>query len=165
MFLNHNIDLVFDDIPQPFIEDRCSVYASAVHRKLHALGNCMSFIDGTAIGIDRPEGDQLLQRVAYNSHKRKHAIKFRDITSPCGLVLHLAGPIERRRHDWTLFVRSGIDRWMGTALNVHGIRYVIYGDSGYAQRFYLATPFMGSNLSSAEKEFNKAMSASRETVK
>ena len=42
-----------------------------------------------------------MQRVAYNGHKRKHAMKFQGVTSPCGLALHLSGPLEGRRHEWT----------------------------------------------------------------
>lgn len=82
----------------------------------------MPFSDETVIGISRPGRHQLLTFGAYNGHKRKHAITFQGITSLCSLLLHLVGPIEGQRYDWTIFVRSGIEEWVGTALNVHGIR-------------------------------------------
>lgn len=41
--------------------------------------------------------------VACNEHKHKHTIKFHAVTTPDGLALHVYGPIEGGRHDWTLY--------------------------------------------------------------
>ena len=78
--------------------------------------------------------------------------------------MHLHGPMEGRRHDWTLFLQSEIDEYMEMLLCVDGLQYAMYGDAGYRTRLFLDTPFSGSNLSDIEKAFNKAMARSRVTV-
>ncbi len=101
-------DLIQGKISSLFIESRASLYAASVHAKTSALESCVGFIDGTVIGIARPcDSDQ--QNVAYNGHKRKHAMNFQVVSTPDGLFLHTFGPIEGRHHDWTLYMQSGIE--------------------------------------------------------
>ena len=128
-----------------------------------ALPNCVGFIDGTVIGIARPKG-QRRRRVVYNGHKRKHALKYQAVNTPDGLMLHAAGPMEGRRHDWALDVDSGIETVLPGVLEVAGTRYCLYGDSGYSRRWYLEVPFQGSQLTGAQSAFNGAMSGVRITV-
>jgi nuclease HARBI1 len=101
--------LITGDMQRGFMEARVGFYATAIARKGNALQNCVGFIDGTVIGIARP-GDSEIQRIAYNGHKRKHAMNFQAVTAPDELVLHAYGPLEGRRLDWTLYVRSEMDR-------------------------------------------------------
>ena len=138
-------------------------YASSIYEKYHALKNCVGFIDGTVIGIARPKGYEL-QRAAYNGHKRKHALKFQALNSPDGLVLHVYGPIEGRRHDWTMYTRSGLDDHLSEILEVDSERYCIYGDSGYNRRWFMEVSYQGSHLTPPQVAFNRAMSAVRITV-
>ena len=56
--------------------DNLTEYAVAVHNKCYALDNCWGFIDGTIRPICRPGENQ---RVAYNGHKRVHALKYQSI--------------------------------------------------------------------------------------
>jgi nuclease HARBI1 len=162
-FLSIRENLISGELHRGFLADNASRYAQAVHSKSNGLDNCVGFIDGTVLGIARP-GDPDLQRVAYNGHKRKHALKFQVVLTPDGLILHCAGPIEGRRHDWTLYCRSGIDSQLEEKLMVNGIQFCIYGDSGYNLRPYMEVPYQGSNLSEEQKSLNKAMSAIRITV-
>lgn len=163
-FVAQRVDLVMGDIRSEFWSSRYAMYADAVRSKSGALDNVVGFIDGTNLKIARPGGDPILQRVAYNGHKRTHAIKFQSVTTPCGLAMHVAGPMEGRRHDWTLYISSGLDGTLQQVLTHDGIQYVLYGDSGYSARLFLYIPFSGSNLSAEESAFNTAMSISRVTV-
>eukprot|EP00171_Calliarthron_tuberculosum_P005259 IDg5259t1 len=126
-------------------------------------GECVGFIDGTVIGIARPSG-AMEQRVAYNGHKRKHALKYQATTAPDGLIIHGYGPVEGRRHDWTLCTRSGLEQTQPTVLINNGTQYCLYGDSGYVRRWFLQVPYDGSNINVDEREMNKAMSAARVSV-
>ena len=110
--------VLFPGVLQP----RTAMYAEAIHNKGIALPNCIGFIDGTFIGIARPKGHKR-QRVVYNGHKCKHALKYQAVNTPDGLILHAAGPIEGRRHDWTLYVRSSLDEVLPGVLNFDGLRY------------------------------------------
>ena len=100
-----------------FIAARAETYALSVQSKSRALSNCVGFIDGTVIGISRRKGSNR-QRVMYNGHKRKHALKYLAVNTPDGLILHTCGRIEGRRHDWMLHVRSGLDEVLPNVLEI-----------------------------------------------
>lgn len=125
--------------------ERLEVYAEAVQEKAATSSDCIGFIDGTVIGIARPKGS-MQQRVVYNGHKRKHTLKYQAITSPNGLIVHAHGQIEGRRHDWTMYVRSGLEQIRPEVSDVGGKRYCLYGDSGYNWRWFLDVPFEGTML-------------------
>ena len=88
-------------VDSAFVEERANEWAEAIHVKCSALQNCVGFIEGTLIDIARPKANKR-QRVVYNGHKRKHALKYQAVNTPDGLILHVCGPIEGRRHDLTL---------------------------------------------------------------
>lgn len=101
------------------------MYVDKIRNKLNGLTNCVGFIDGTVIGIARPSGSHMLQFVAYNGHKRKHFPKFQTVTRPDGMILHAYGPLEGRRHDWTLWCRSGLEEILPVSLDTDGERYCL----------------------------------------
>ena len=76
--------------------ENLKVFADVIHEKGAALDNCWGFIDGTVHPICRPKRNQ---RVVYNGHKRVHALKYQSVVAPNGLIAHLFGPVEGRRHD------------------------------------------------------------------
>lgn len=162
-FLEANEHLLTSPISADFFQPRLARYAEAIHAKSKTLDTCIGFIDGTVLGIARPKGN-LAQRVVYNGHKRKHALKYQAVNTPDGLIQHVYGPLEGRRHDWTLYIRSELDEVLPMVLEVDGVRYCIYGDSGYNARWYMEVPFQGATLSAAQKAFNKAMSSVRISV-
>ena len=123
----------------------------------------MGFIDGTVIGMART-GSDAMQRDCYNGHKRKHALKYQVVTTPDGMMFHISRPVVGRRHDWYMYMQSGLDEILAVALDYAGTRYCIYGDPGYNNRWFLETPFQGSNISPEQQTFNTAMSSIRITV-
>ena len=80
-------------------------YAEAVYRRGAPLRSIWGFIDCTIRAISRPTE---FQRVAYNGHKRKHALKFQAVMLPNGMFGHLFGPVEGRRNDNYLLTASGL---------------------------------------------------------
>lgn len=89
--------LLTGDISVSFIQENVHKYALATYCVSESLDNCIAFIDGTVIGIYRPD-DYEKRNVAYNGHKLKHALKYQAITSPNGLILHAYGPMEGTRN-------------------------------------------------------------------
>ena len=132
-------------------------------RKVGALENCIGYIDGTVLEIARPD-DAGLQNVVYNGHKHKHALKFQAFTTADGIFYNVYGPVEGRRHDWTLFVRSDLDTQLEEVMKVGDRQFCIFGDSGYNVREYFEIPFQGSHLNENQRAFNRAMSGARITV-
>ncbi|ETV64587.1 hypothetical protein H257_18550 [Aphanomyces astaci] len=62
----------------------------------------------------------------YYGHKRRHAIKFQTVVTPDGIISHVFGPIEGRRHDLTMLRRSSLENFIASDIRFAG--YVIYGD-------------------------------------
>ena len=56
------------------------------------------------VGITR----HMLQQSQYNGHKRHHGFKFQDIIAPNGLIISCYGPVDGRRADPYILVRSGV---------------------------------------------------------
>ena len=138
------------------------LYADTIHNKGAPLQNCIGFVDGTVRPICRPTR---YQRVCFNGHRRIHALKFQSVVIPCGLITHLYGPVEGRRHDSALLRISGLMEQFEARdfTDRNGIPYALYGDTAYPLRRYLISPFRGANLR-AEEEFNTRMSSVRECV-
>jgi DDE superfamily endonuclease len=76
---------------------RARAYKKCVENKRSPLDSVVAFIDGTGIEIARPRWTS--HWATYSGHKRQNCLKFQAISAPDGLVLHLFGPVEGRRHD------------------------------------------------------------------
>lgn len=68
--------------------------------------------------------------------------------TPVGMKIHVFGPIEGRRHDWTSYVHLSLEEELEMCLNVNGAQYCIYGDIAYSLRVFLIILFQGGNLTS-----------------
>ena len=169
MFVNEMVDFLFEQHQQrlkldnPWMDQHhLQLYADTIADKGAPLDNVIGFIDGTVRPICRPTR---YQRVCYNGHKRIHAIKFQSIVIPNGLIAHLYGPMEGRRHDCALLAASGLMAEMEhLPMDRLGRKFAVYGDPAYPIRTYLLSPFGGANLNVAQMEFNRRMSSVRECV-
>lgn len=112
-----------------FVQSRAEIYSNAIEKCGAPYDKCVGFIDGTNIFIARPRG--LQQRATFSGHKRRNGLKFQAISAPDGLILHIYGPMEARRHDMTLFRHSNIGTELERALRIKQTQYNIYGDSAY----------------------------------
>lgn len=108
-FLNQKHKLIASPLHGPFIADSAERWATTTMEKLGCLDNCIMIIDGTFIGIARPGGADINQRVAYNGHERNHALKFQAISTPDGLCVHVHGPEVGCHHDMWLYHNSHMD--------------------------------------------------------
>lgn len=70
------------------------------------------------------------------------------------MVLHATGTIDGRRHDWTLYCRSGIEESVSQMTPVYGKQYYIYGDFGYKERSFFEFSYKGSNLTAHQRGIN-----------
>ena len=146
------------NIFQPWLHFEQS--AAAVFNKGACLDNCWAFLDGTQMKVCRPDEGQ---EAVYNGHKRQHSLKFQSLMLPCGIISHFWGPFKGRRHDSAMFYFSELGDQI-SQVTVDGKEYCVYGDSAYAARTYLLTPFKGANLSDLQTEFNSNMSKIRACV-
>ena len=121
------------------------------------LPQCFGFIDGTVRPICRPIH---FQEVVYNGHKRVHALKYQAVSLPNGIIVHLSGPLEGRRHDAALLAQSNV---LAEIAQYAGNHY-IYGDLAYPLSQYLQCPFKGAFLTPRQRTYNKRMSKVRVSV-
>ena len=74
-----------------------------------------------------------------------------------GIMGHLAGPYEGRRHDAHLYYDSGIEGQVPQG-------YCLYGDPAYPLRGPVIAPFLGLHLTAEQALFNKNTSSVRQSV-
>ncbi|KAE9343150.1 hypothetical protein PF008_g9812 [Phytophthora fragariae] len=81
-------------------------YCQAIAAKTPAyIEGVWGFIDGTVRPICRPG---IGQQAVYNGHKRVHAFKFQTVVAPDGMICHVYGPVDGRRHDIYMLRESGL---------------------------------------------------------
>lgn len=105
-----------------------------VFEKSKALEKVVGVEVETVIRISRPDGEEIYQSVVYNGHKTKQAIRCRAATSPCGIVMHIAGKMKERRHEWTMDINSELHKSLPNKKQCTRNAYFIFRDSGYRAR-------------------------------
>jgi len=124
----------------------------------------VGFIDCTKIQICRPGCPGVNQRGLYSRNKRFYCFTYQTITKPDGLVFHVYGPEEGRRHDLTLYRKRGMDTLRQQHLSLDNTQYFIYGDAAYMLRPWIQIPFPRSLAAEPQPDYNKRMSSVREAV-
>jgi hypothetical protein len=95
-----------------------------------------------------------------------HALKFQMVMSPYGIMAHLFGPLEGRRHDAAMLQESGLlsqveQHMTRGSTTSSGNYWILYGDPAYPNRPQIVRLFQGARLSPSEAEFNRLMSGAR----
>lgn len=86
------------------------------------------------------------------------------MVTPNGLIAHLYGPVEGRRHDAFMLDTSGLLPLLQQIVKPNGEPYVLYGDPAYGLSQSILAPFKGAQISANEAAFNKEMSKGRIAV-
>lgn len=138
-------------------------YADCIHQHGAPLNNCFWFIDGTVRPIARPGTNQ---RILYNGYRRVHSLKFQAVAIPNGLIAHLSGPFEGRKHDAGMLRESGLlPMLQHNAISPTGQPLCVYGDPAYPLRVHLQAPFrQGVRFTPQMCAYNKSMSEVRVSV-
>lgn len=154
-------NVLFTDLPLDI--DVLQHFVNAIASRDVPIDSCFGFIDGTVRPICRPIDGQ---RLFYNGHKRVHALKFQSVSFPNGLIGHLFGPIEGRRHDAYLLAESGLMHRLAALprRQEDGRPYTLYGDPAYPISPHLICPYRGAVLTDEQQEFNRTMSSARQSV-
>lgn len=154
IIFNHMIELVFTNFGhklttfnQPWLN--LDVCAAAVAARGSPLPNCIGFIDGTLRAMAKPTDNQ---NACYNGHKRTHGLKYQGVMLPNGIIGHMFGQIEGKRHDAAMLEESGLLQAMEQIGD-----YCVYGDQAYPISPKLISPFRGVALTADQQAFNDAM--------
>ena len=89
---------------------------------------------------------------------------FQSLVTPNGLIAHMFGPLEGRRHDAFMLAESGLLTKLQRFQTPSGEPYIIYGDPAYGVSRHILAPFQGARLTPQQQEFNRAMSKVRVSV-
>ncbi|OWZ12983.1 hypothetical protein PHMEG_00013767 [Phytophthora megakarya] len=142
------------------ITKNLDIYCDAIAAKEpRSIRGVWGFIDGTVRPICRPSTGQ---QAMYNGHKRVHAMKFQTVVTPDGLISHLFGPVDGRRHDMFMLNESGLKFKLEGNPAFHN--KLIYGDPAYGCTNVFCCPYKGCRVNAPQKGLNKAMSAIRVSV-
>jgi nuclease HARBI1 len=153
---------------QDFREDLAQVMGDRYAERIAAkcpIDNCFGFMDCTLVRTSRPVGPNAVQRSMYNGHKRCHGLKFQSVATPDGLIFHVFGPEEGRRHDSTLYRKSNMDAVLSESLLVNNRQLCLLADSAYTLQPWLQTIFSVTSTTDGQLQaFNTALSQSRVAV-
>jgi hypothetical protein len=87
------------------------------------------------------------------------------LVTPDGIIIHVFGPVEGRRHDATLLKESGLTALLETHFwGPNGEHYFVYGDPAYQTAGHIMSPFKGAQITEAQRTWNAKMSKIREPV-
>ena len=81
--------------------------------------------------------------------------------APNGIIAHLFGPIEGRRHDSFMLGESNLLPLLERMVKPNGDPYVVYGDPAYGITRHIISPFRGAHLTRPQQLFNAEMSKCR----
>jgi hypothetical protein len=141
---------------------KLAYFARKIYDKGAPLDVVAALIDGTLQKNARPIHNQ---RMVFNGWKRIHCLKYHVLLSPDGMIIHVYGPMDGRRHDETVFKESGLESILAEHFwTPGGERLYIYGDLGYSVGPNILCPYKGPVLSDDQKHFNYRMSKVREPV-
>lgn len=101
------------------------------------------------------------QRATYNGHKGFDCLKFQAVVAPDGLILHLYGTVEGRRHYRTMFIESNLSVHLSDTMEIDGVQYYIFGDAAYVLRPFQKTGCQNINLTDEQQLFNTKMAEIR----
>ena len=137
-------------------------FANIVYDKGAPFDNCWGFVDETVRAISRTG---IHQRVLYNGHKRYHALKFKSVVVPNGLITNLYGPVEGKRHDSGMPMDSGLlNQLQQYSFDQNQRPLCIYGNPAYPLSVHLQAGFIGARLSQQQIDWNTRMSEKRVSV-
>lgn len=161
-FLDRRWGYLFKQIDQPWLtHDRLESYCDAVLEQTNLYDNVWGFIDGTVRPMCRPIHGQ---RLFYNGHKRVHSLKFQCISCPDGMIPHLFGPVEGKKHDSSVLDESGLLRQLNASMRRNATSvYSVYGDPAYPSRPQILSPYRNP-VNQGQRDHNKAMSGVRQSV-
>ena len=83
---------------------------------------------------------------------------------PNGLITHMFGPIEGRRHDAFMLGVSVLTDKLSRFQTPTGEPYVVYGDPAYGLARNIIGSFLGAHIANDEQAFNTEMSKVRTCV-
>ena len=81
--------------------------------------------------------------------------------APNGIIAHLFGPIEGRRHDAFMLGESNLLPLLERMVKPNGDPYVVYGDPAYGITRHIISPFRGAHLTRPQQLFNAEISKCR----
>ena len=100
----------------------------------------------------------------FSSSFGQQILFLQSVQAPNGLITHMFGPVEGRRHDAFMPGMNDMLPKLQGFVQHNSQPYVIYGDPAYPIICNILAPFRGVNLTIQEQEFNRKMSKVRVKV-
>ncbi|KIJ23155.1 hypothetical protein M422DRAFT_196275 [Sphaerobolus stellatus SS14] len=148
--------------PTRLTREKLASYARVIKAKGAHFPFVAGLIDGTLQKNAHPVRNQ---RLVYNGWKRIHCLKYHAVITPDGLVIHVFGPVDGRRHDETVYKESGLSDLLDKHFwTPEGQSLYIYGDPAYSVSAHVMAPFKGPSITPEEQHWNTAMSKIREPI-
>lgn len=141
-------------------------YAGAMQSCGFGAGSVWGAVDGTFMGVARPEDNETQKRL-YSGYYKEHGLKYQAIATPDGLISHVSEPYLGADNDWQIWRQSGVGDKLRTIMAGHETLYV-FGDNAYGDLFGIIPPYRDNRrfrwLSDEQRASNHHLSSARITV-
>jgi hypothetical protein len=86
-------------------------------------------------------------------------LKYHLVVTPDGIIIHVFGPVEGRRHDVTNLQESGLLEILDNHFwGPNGEHLFVYGDPAYQTSGHIMAPYKGAHITQAERDFKAKVS-------
>ncbi|KIJ30245.1 hypothetical protein M422DRAFT_268296 [Sphaerobolus stellatus SS14] len=163
MAFNKLLEQVFHDLDQQFIEQQGSTRPGG-KVDLYELGDT---VWKDQFRFTKYEVFQLVEALKMPEYIKceTSGIKEDNVTALYGMIIHVYGPVDGRRHDETVYKESGLfnllDKHFWTP---EGQPLYVYGNPAYSASAHIMPPFKGPVITPEQQTFNAAMSKIMEPV-
>ena len=135
-------------------------------RSRNLFSGCIGALDGWIVKIKKPsKRDEVKDPKSFYSRKGFYGISVQAIVDSKKRVIFRSIESRGAEHDSTAFKRTGLYKWIMDHWDMlKSKRYFFIGDSAYALRSFLMTPYDNAMHGTAEDNFNFFHSSSRIVV-
>ncbi|CAN0032216.1 unnamed protein product [Pylaiella littoralis] len=156
----HNLEFFFPCFPTMCKKIEAKGELCVQNCLASTISNFIGFIDGTLRRNCRPGGDPALQEQMYDGHHCAHGLAWQSIVFADGM-LEIWGPEMGRRNDALLLSRSGLNGRLAAVQAGNPVQFKVYGDATYPVSSQVDRGSRGTNLTVAQKTYNRELSKAR----
>lgn len=150
-----------ENVKMPGTVEECRL-TSLRFKRIANLPFVLGAIDCTHIKIQSPGGNN---GELFRNRKGHFSINVQTISDPNLRIMDVVARWPGSTHDQTIFINSSIHQRFDRG---DFGRYILIGDSGYANTHFLATPFTAANanlrMDRAAQNFNRSVISTRNVV-
>ena len=101
---------------------------NSIAMKCTALSIFLGLIDAAVVIIARAAHNEE-HNIAYNSHKRRHSLKYHNVLCADDIILYAHSPFQGLLYEWALYFSRNMSNQLEEIRYIGGLQYFAHGGS------------------------------------